>query len=138
MLIPRNQIKAFGLNRMDISQREGHYPPPAGCSTILGVEFSGHIAAVGSDVSQWKIDDEVMGLAGGVCHDHARGLLPLTIFYPGRVRRVYRRAANACCSKADPIVMGRSSEYSRMLPDWWASTHLSDRLLLMILKPFKP
>ncbi|KAJ7366359.1 hypothetical protein DFH08DRAFT_834145 [Mycena albidolilacea] len=59
------KIKAFGLNRMDISQREGHYPPPAGCSTILGVEFSGHIAAVGSDVSQWKIDDEVMGLAGG-------------------------------------------------------------------------
>ncbi|KAF7357444.1 Quinone oxidoreductase PIG3 [Mycena sanguinolenta] len=58
-------IKAFGLNRMDISQRNGHYPPPAGSSTVLGVEFAGHIAAVGSDVSRWKIDDEVMGLAGG-------------------------------------------------------------------------
>ncbi|KAG6841109.1 hypothetical protein C0991_001797 [Blastosporella zonata] len=59
------KIKAFGLNRMDISQREGHYPPPAGSSSILGVEFSGHISALGADVSGWKVDDEVLGLAGG-------------------------------------------------------------------------
>ncbi|KAJ7166449.1 hypothetical protein C8R43DRAFT_986096 [Mycena crocata] len=59
------KIKAFGLNRMDIIQRNGNYPPPAGSSMILGVEFSGHIAALGSDVSQWKVNDEVMGLAGG-------------------------------------------------------------------------
>ncbi|KAG6812508.1 hypothetical protein H0H92_002507 [Tricholoma furcatifolium] len=59
------KIKAFGLNRMDISQREGHYPPPAGSSTVLGVEFSGHITALGADVSGWKVDDEVLGLAGG-------------------------------------------------------------------------
>jgi len=59
------KIKAFGLNRMDLSQREGHYPPPAGWSTILGVEFSGHVAEVGADVTEWKVDDEVMGLAGG-------------------------------------------------------------------------
>ena len=51
---------------MDISQREGKYPPPAGSSTILGVEFSGSIAEVSSDVSEWKVDDEVLGLAGGV------------------------------------------------------------------------
>ncbi|KAJ7083007.1 quinone oxidoreductase [Mycena epipterygia] len=59
------KIKTFGLNRMDIIQRNGNYPPPAGSSEILGVEFAGHIAAVGSDVTQWKINDEVMGLAGG-------------------------------------------------------------------------
>ncbi|TFK39084.1 hypothetical protein BDQ12DRAFT_650794 [Crucibulum laeve] len=59
------KIKAFGLNRMDISQREGKYPPPAGASTILGVEFSGTISEVGSSVSEWKIGDEVLGLAGG-------------------------------------------------------------------------
>ena len=51
---------------MDISQREGKYPPPAGSSTILGVEFSGSIAEVSSDVSEWKVDDEVLGLTGGV------------------------------------------------------------------------
>ncbi|KAF9499071.1 quinone oxidoreductase [Pleurotus eryngii] len=60
------KIKAFGLNRMDIHQRLGHYPPPAGSSTILGVEFSGHIAQLGTAVnSGWKVGDEVMGLAGG-------------------------------------------------------------------------
>ncbi|KAG6816994.1 hypothetical protein H0H87_000889 [Tephrocybe sp. NHM501043] len=60
------KIKAFGVNRMDILQREGNYPPPAGSSSILGVEFSGHISALGAGVSGWKVDDEVLGLAGGV------------------------------------------------------------------------
>ncbi|KAG5640588.1 hypothetical protein DXG03_008003, partial [Asterophora parasitica] len=59
-------VKAFGLNRMDILQREGLYPPPAGSSSILGVEFSGHISTLGANVSGWKVDDEVLGLAGGV------------------------------------------------------------------------
>jgi NADPH:quinone reductase-like Zn-dependent oxidoreductase len=95
---------------MDIIQRNGNYPPPAGSSTILGVEFAGHIAAVGSDVSQWKINDEVMGLAGGVCQSFE--FIPPLIIFLGRIRRIYRRAANACRSKAVPIVMGRSSEYS--------------------------
>jgi NADPH:quinone reductase-like Zn-dependent oxidoreductase len=51
---------------MDIFQREGNYPPPAGCSTILGVEFSGLVAQIGHGVSDWKENDEVLGLAGGV------------------------------------------------------------------------
>jgi NADPH:quinone reductase-like Zn-dependent oxidoreductase len=51
---------------MDISQREGHYPPPTGSSTVLGVEFSGYISELGPDVSGWSIDEEVMGLCGGV------------------------------------------------------------------------
>ncbi|KAJ7814063.1 quinone oxidoreductase [Mycena leptocephala] len=59
------KIKAFGLNRLDISQRQGNYPPPEGESTILGVEFSGIVAAVGANVTQWKIGDEVLGLTGG-------------------------------------------------------------------------
>ena len=54
------------MNRMDLIQREGMYPPPAGSSTILGVEFSGSIAEVGCDVSEWQVDDEVLGLTGGV------------------------------------------------------------------------
>ena len=54
------------MNRMDISQREGRYPPPAGSSNVLGVEFSGSIVEVSSDESEWKVNDEVLGLAGGV------------------------------------------------------------------------
>lgn len=52
---------------MDLLQREGKYPPPAGSSTILGVEFSGHISELGSETSsEWKVGDEVLGLVGGV------------------------------------------------------------------------
>jgi putative PIG3 family NAD(P)H quinone oxidoreductase len=59
------KIRAFGLNRLDIIQREGKYPPPPGSSDILGVEFSGSIVEMSPDVSEWKVDDEVLGLAGG-------------------------------------------------------------------------
>jgi len=59
------KVKAFGLNRMDILQRRGGYPVPAGASRILGVEFSGHVAELGSDASEWKVGDEVFGLASG-------------------------------------------------------------------------
>ncbi|KAI0373786.1 quinone oxidoreductase [Pilatotrama ljubarskyi] len=59
------KVKAFGLNRMDILQREGRYPMPPGAPDILGVEFSGHVAQVGEGVSEWKEGDEVLGLASG-------------------------------------------------------------------------
>ncbi|KAF7296715.1 PKS-ER domain-containing protein [Mycena chlorophos] len=60
------KIKAFGLNRMDIHQRNGGYPPPPGASTILGVEFSGEIVSLGSKAkARWSVGDAVLGLAGG-------------------------------------------------------------------------
>lgn len=59
------KIKAFGLNRMDITQREGRYPPPKGSSEILGVEFSGMVHQLGEGVDKWKEGDEVIGLVGG-------------------------------------------------------------------------
>lgn len=51
---------------MDIHQRQGGYPVPPGASSILGVEFSGHVAELGEGVTQWAVGDEVFGLAGGV------------------------------------------------------------------------
>ncbi|THH06779.1 hypothetical protein EW145_g3850 [Phellinidium pouzarii] len=59
------KVKAFGLNRMDIIQRKGAYPIPPGASKILGVEFSGQVADIGSEVTQWNIEEEVFGLASG-------------------------------------------------------------------------
>ncbi|KAL1699310.1 hypothetical protein EV121DRAFT_265255 [Schizophyllum commune] len=59
------QIKAFGLNRLDILQRQGNYPPPPGASDIMGVEFSGVVVEIGSGVEMWKEGAEVMGLVGG-------------------------------------------------------------------------
>ena len=44
------RVAAAGVNRADILQREGHYPPPPGVSDVIGLEVSGHIAAVGEDV----------------------------------------------------------------------------------------
>ncbi|KAF2808036.1 putative quinone oxidoreductase [Mytilinidion resinicola] len=60
------KIKAFGLNRMDLFQREGHYPLPPQAGKILGVEFSGIIEGVGEDPEKgFKVGDEVFGLAYG-------------------------------------------------------------------------
>ena len=60
------KIKAFGLNRMDLLQREGNYPVPPQAPRILGVEFSGIIESFGkTPESGFNIDDEVFGLAYG-------------------------------------------------------------------------
>lgn len=62
------RIKAFGLNRMDLLQREGQYPVPAGAPQTLGVEFSGTIAQLSDSPSvehTWHVGDEVFGLAYG-------------------------------------------------------------------------
>ncbi|WP_370931375.1 NAD(P)H-quinone oxidoreductase [Bartonella sp. DGB1] len=56
---------AAGINRPDILQRMGYYPPPIGASPILGLEVAGIIADVGSQVSQYKIGDAVMALLTG-------------------------------------------------------------------------
>jgi len=58
------EVKAFGLNRADIYQRNGGYPVPPGASEILGMEFSGIVAELGSS-SKFQIGDEVFGLVPG-------------------------------------------------------------------------
>lgn len=63
------KVKAFGLNRMDLLQREGHYPVPPQAPKTLGVEFSGTIESLGNGAEEsFKVGDEVFGLAyGGSC-----------------------------------------------------------------------
>ncbi len=58
-------VRAAGVNRADLSQRAGHYPPPPGASPILGLECSGRIVAVGSDVQGWHAGDAVCALLAG-------------------------------------------------------------------------
>ena len=53
------------LNRADLMQRQGGYPPPPGASTILGLECAGTVAAVGSEVKGWRAGDRVMALLPG-------------------------------------------------------------------------
>ncbi|KIW31461.1 uncharacterized protein PV07_03109 [Cladophialophora immunda] len=65
----RNQalvrIRAFGLNRMDILQREGRYAVPPQAPSTLGVEFSGTIEAIATEQGSFNLGDEVFGLAYG-------------------------------------------------------------------------
>ena len=60
-------VAAAGLNRADLLQRMGIYPPPPGASDVLGMECSGTVAAVGSDVTGWSVGDRACALlaAGG-------------------------------------------------------------------------
>ena len=54
-----------GVNRPDIMQRDGRYPPPPGASDLLGLEASGVVAACGPEVGRWKIGDPVTALLPG-------------------------------------------------------------------------
>lgn len=62
------KIKAAALNRADLMQREGDYPPPAGCPEWMGLEVAGEIVEIGETAgkcSEWKIGDKVCALLGG-------------------------------------------------------------------------
>ena len=58
-------IHATALNRADLLQRAGNYPPPPGAPEILGLEMAGVVAAVGSHVRNWHVGDRACALLGG-------------------------------------------------------------------------
>lgn len=59
------EVVAAGVNRADLLQRAGRYPPPPGESSVLGLECSGRVVAVGRGVEGWKPGDEVCALLAG-------------------------------------------------------------------------
>ena len=59
------KVKATALNRADLLQRAGKYPPPKGVSKILGLEIAGEVVEIGKGITNHKIGDEVFGLIGG-------------------------------------------------------------------------
>ena len=59
------EVAAAGVNRADVMQRQGHYPPPPGTPPYPGLECSGRIAALGPGVSAWREGDEVCALLAG-------------------------------------------------------------------------
>lgn len=58
-------VAAAGLNRADLLQRQGFYPPPRGASAIIGMEVSGTVTALGDGVETWQVGDEVCALLAG-------------------------------------------------------------------------
>jgi NADPH2:quinone reductase len=76
------EVHFAGVNRPDVAQRLGRYPPPPDASPILGLEVAGRIVEVASDVTTWKIGDEVCALTHGggyaeFCAAHASHCLPI-------------------------------------------------------------
>ncbi len=59
------KIAAAGVNRPDISQRQGRYPPPPGASDLPGLEVAGTVVALGPDASRFKIGDQICALVHG-------------------------------------------------------------------------
>jgi putative PIG3 family NAD(P)H quinone oxidoreductase len=59
------EVAATAVNRADLLQRDGNYPPPPGASPILGMECSGTVAAVGDEVRDWQVGDQVCALLAG-------------------------------------------------------------------------
>jgi len=64
----RLAVAATAVNRADLLQRQGHYPPPPGASPILGLECAGTVLAVGDGVAGWKVGDRAMALLAGGGH----------------------------------------------------------------------
>jgi len=78
----RIRVRATAVNRADLLQRQGMYPPPPGASPILGLECAGEVAEVGAAVSGWRVGDRAMALlAGG-------GYAEQAVVHHGAVMRV--------------------------------------------------
>jgi len=76
------RIHAAGVNRPDVQQRKGAYPPPEGASDLPGLEVAGEVAALGEGASRWTIGDRVCALTPGGGYAeyvsvHASNALPL-------------------------------------------------------------
>jgi putative PIG3 family NAD(P)H quinone oxidoreductase len=80
------RVAAAGVNRPDVAQRQGTYPPPKDASDLPGLEVAGTIAALGPDTPRWQVGDEVVALTPGggyaeFCKVHGSNVLPLPSGY---------------------------------------------------------
>jgi NADPH2:quinone reductase len=76
------KVAAAGVNRPDVMQRQGLYPPPAGATDIPGLEIAGEVVALGAGVTRWNLGDNVMALVVGggyaeYCAAHESHALPI-------------------------------------------------------------
>lgn len=77
------RVAAAGVNRPDVMQRKGQYPPPKGASDIPGLEIAGEIVALGPNAGDWKIGDRVCALvAGGGYADYCTAPAPQCLPVP--------------------------------------------------------
>jgi putative PIG3 family NAD(P)H quinone oxidoreductase len=89
------RVQATTVNRPDVVQRQGHYPPPPGESPVLGLEAAGTVEAVGSGVTEFRAGERVFALLGG------GGYAELAAAHAGHVMRIpanlsFEQAACIC------------------------------------------
>jgi len=76
------RVRAAGVNRPDVMQRKGQYPPPPGASNVLGLEIAGEVAALGANAMRYAVGDAIVGLVQGggyaeFCTVHETNALPV-------------------------------------------------------------
>ena len=76
------KVAAAGVNRPDVAQRTGNYPPPPGASDVPGLEIAGEVVALGAGATRFKVGDKVMALVAGggyaeFCSAHETHALPV-------------------------------------------------------------
>ena len=77
------RVQAAGVNRPDVAQRQGSYPPPPGASPILGLEVAGEVAAIGDQVTTLSVGDKVCALTnGGGYADYCTAPAPQCLPWP--------------------------------------------------------
>ena len=114
----RIRVRAAGVNRPDIAQRQGRYPAPPGASDILGLEVAGEVDQIGEDAGRWAVGDRVCALLGGGGYaDHAvvdaRHVLPVpdgldliqAAALPETVCTVFANVFEAGALKADETLL---------------------------------
>lgn len=80
------RVRAAGVNRPDVLQRQGHYPPPPGASDIPGLEIAGDIVAIGAGVTRFHVGERITALVAGggyaqYCAVHEANAIPIPAGY---------------------------------------------------------
>lgn len=113
-------VAAAGINRADLMQREGKYPPPAGASPHLGLECAGQVRACGDNVSRWRVGDEVCALlSGGGYAERAVVDQSLVLPVPAGVSVV----ASAGLVEVAATVQSNLSDFAQLGPGDWVLIH---------------
>jgi putative PIG3 family NAD(P)H quinone oxidoreductase len=114
------KVAAAGVNRPDVAQRMGVYPPPPGHSPLPGLEVAGEVAAVGAGVTRWKPGDKVCALVnGGGYAEYCLAEEPVTLPIPGGMDMV--RAA--AVPETFFTVWNNVFERGRLVAGEWLMVH---------------
>lgn len=110
-------VAATAVNRADVLQREGRYPPPRGASPYLGLECSGTVSAVGADVDGWQVGDQACALltGGGYAEKVAVPAAQLLPVPPGLDLVAAATLPEAACTVWSNLVMTAQLEAGQVL-----------------------